>query len=212
MAMPSNGSSAMARGRLPAARPIRPRPGRFRTRPAPAAVGHRASGPPTRAFAARRQPRRRVRCIGADQVVQDHGDVTAERLLDGDRALRGEAHDRSIEVRGERHPVVVHGSQVAEAEDLVAAGVGQDRSVPGHEGVETAQPRNPLLARPERRGGRCWPAGWSFPPSRRSRGRDRLDRRLGADRHELGRVDGPVRGLEPPQPGTTDARGRSTEA
>ena len=36
-------------------------------------------------------------------------------------------------------------------------------------------------------------------------GRQRLDRGLGADRHELGRLDRPVRGLDAPQARAADA-------
>ena len=46
----------------------------------------------------------------------------------------------------EAHPLLAHLPQVGEAHHLIAAAVGQDRPVPAHEGVQAAEPRDPLGA------------------------------------------------------------------
>ena len=55
----------------------------------------------------------------------------------------------AIEVRTEAHAVVRNFAQFGKTEDLVAAGIGEDRSVPGHEFVESAEIANQLMAGPK---------------------------------------------------------------
>ena len=52
-------------------------------------------------------------------------------------------------------PVVGDLADLGEAEDLEAAGVGEDRPVPAHEAVQAAQLGDQLVAGPQGRGGRC---------------------------------------------------------
>src|SRR6266550_1033439 len=111
-------------------------------------------------------PRRR-RC---DRLIEGHGDVRAERLLD------------------------------AERDDLEAAGVGQDRPVPGHERVEATEPGDPLVAGTEVEVVRV------RQDDRRASSRDvvrveRLDGRVRADRHELRRLDDAMRQRETTEAG-----------
>ena len=72
-------------------------------------------------------------------MVEHHGDVAAQALLRLDGALRRQGVLRSVDVRPERHAVVRQRTEVAQAEDLEAAAVGQDRAVPRHEAVEAAE-------------------------------------------------------------------------
>ena len=110
---------------------------------------------------------------------------------------------RAVEVAGEGHAVIVDLAQVGQAEDLEAAGIGQDRSVPGHEPMQPAQARDPL-------GGRAKVEVVRIPEDHLGTGvaqvprGERLDGGLGADRHELRGLDDAVRGLDSPQPGAAD--------
>jgi len=81
-------------------------------------------------------------------VVEGHRDVGAERGLDLRHALGSEAHARAVDHRAERHTVGVDRARVGQAEHLVAAGIGQDRTVPIHEAVQAAELGDQLLARP----------------------------------------------------------------
>ena len=107
---------------------------------------------------------------------------------------------RAVEMRRERHPFVIDTSQIGEREDLESARVGEDRSVPCHEPMQPSQPRDSLGRRPEVEVVRVSEdhlrAGRMEVPRRQC-----LHGPLGADGHELGRVDPPVRSLDPAEPG-----------
>jgi hypothetical protein len=137
------------------------------------------------------RPRRR-RC---DRLVEGDRDVRPERLLDADRDLWREPVERPVEVAAERHAVVVDDPQVAERDDLEAARVGQDRPVPGHELVEAAETGDPLVA-----GSKVEVVRVRQDDRRAGRGDvvrvERLDGRVRADRHELGRLDDAMRQRE----------------
>ncbi len=130
-----------------------------------------------------------------DRLVEGDRDVRAERLLDADRDLGREAVGRAVEVAAERDPIVVHDAQVAERDDLEAAGIGEDRAVPGHEPVQAAEPLDPLVARSQVQVVRV---------GEDDRGADladvvgmeRLHGRVRADRHELRGLDDAVGQLE----------------
>ena len=94
-----------------------------------------------------------------------------------------------------------------ERHDLEAARVGQDRPVPGHEPVQAAEPLDPLVARPQVEVVRVG------QDDRRADldevvGMERLDRRVRADRHELGRLDDAVGQRQPAEPRPRRAVGR----
>ena len=82
-------------------------------------------------------------------LVERHDDVGAQPDLGGDGALRAEEVRRAIEVRAKRHAFFRHLAQIAEAEDLEAARVGQDRMVPRHELLHAAKLSHHLDARPQ---------------------------------------------------------------
>ena len=54
-----------------------------------------------------------------------------------------------VEVRTEEDSVAFHLPEVGEAEYLVPAAVGQDRSVPAHEAVQPPERSDPLVSRTE---------------------------------------------------------------
>ena len=113
---------------------------------------------------------------------------------------------------GEGDPVVVDAAQVSQAEDLEAAGIGEDGSLPGHEPMEPAQPGDALRA-----GAQAEVIGVAQdhldPGSLQVTGGQGLHRALGTDRHELGRIDDAVRRLEAPEAGTAGrgAAGREVD-
>jgi hypothetical protein len=71
-------------------------------------------------------------------LVEDHHDVRAQRVLDLHRIL-GTMNSLSPLIGDwKRTPSFADLAQVAQAEHLEAAGVGQDRAVPAHEAVQAA--------------------------------------------------------------------------
>ena len=144
---------------------------------------------------------------GIDQLVERHRHVGAEQAPGSPSRAPGVRRCcRAVEVRGERHAVVVHASQVGQAEDLEAARIGQDRAVPGHEPMQAAEPRDALRsgAQVEVVGVAEDHLGAGRPQIARGQ---RLHRGLGADRHELRRVDRAVRGDNAAEPGASDRGG-----
>ena len=79
--------------------------------------------------------------------VEHHRDVDADRFLKRDDVLGREAMLAAVEVRAKRDAVVVELAPRLEAEDLKAAGVGEDRAVPRHEAVQAAGRFDGLAAR-----------------------------------------------------------------
>ena len=71
--------------------------------------------------------------------VEHHRDVDPERFLKRDHVLGREAMFAAVEVRAERHAVVIEIAARFQTEHLKAAAVGEDRPVPGHEPVQAAQ-------------------------------------------------------------------------
>ena len=84
-----------------------------------------------------------------------------------------------------------------QTEHLVAAAVGQDRLWPANKSMEAAAARDQLVARTEHQviGVAKNDAGANLLKMLRSQG---LNRALGADRHEHGRLDVATRCLEDP--------------
>ncbi len=188
--MPSNGSDGDETGGIgsqvwlqaalddPEQRLVGPRVGRQRTlRPAMGALGRIGHDCPWRA---------RI-----DRLVEGDRDVRAERLLDADRDLRCEPVERAVEVAAEGDAVLVDDPQVAQRDDLEAARIGQDRAVPAHESMEAAESRDPLMARSQVEVVRVRQDDRG-PDLADVVGRQRLDRGVGADRHELRRLDDAV--------------------
>ncbi len=84
-----------------------------------------------------------------DALVELHLDVGAQQALDLDRSFRRQHVPRSVDVRLEHRAVLGDLPDLRQAHDLEAAGVRQDRFVPAHEGVQTAELGDPLRARPQ---------------------------------------------------------------
>ena len=80
-------------------------------------------------------------------MIEAHRDVGAELALNRRCDLGREPDQVAVVDRAERDAVVVDArDRVAQREDLVAAGVGEDRPVPAHEPVQAAELRDQVLA------------------------------------------------------------------
>ncbi len=79
-------------------------------------------------------------------LIERHHDVAAERELDIDRGFGREQVRVAIQVRAEQHAVFGDLAQVAQAEDLESAGIGQDGARPRHEFVQPAEFADQLVA------------------------------------------------------------------
>jgi len=84
-----------------------------------------------------------------EALVEHHRDVGAELCLNVGRLLRGQKMSRAVEVRPELHTVLVDRSARREAEDLVPAAVGENRTRPADEPVQP--PRRAMRSSPGRR-------------------------------------------------------------
>ncbi len=123
-----------------------------------------------------------ARRIGS-ALVEHHGDVRAQHPLDAHRLLGGEQEAIAIHRRGEANAFFRDLAKIAEAEHLVPPRVGQYRSRPADEAVQTAVRRDHLQpgAQPQVKGVAEDDAGAVLDEFRRAHG---LHRAVGADRHE----------------------------
>ena len=80
-------------------------------------------------------------------VVELHDHVGAQVPLDLHHALGREHAARAVEVTAELHAVLGDRAQVLEREHLEAARVREDRAVPRHEAVQSAQLAHEIVAR-----------------------------------------------------------------
>src|SRR5690349_24319971 len=69
--------------------------------------------------------------------------------LNFDGALRREQVRAAVEMRSEFDAVLIYLATLGQAEDLVAAAVGEDRLLPADELVEAATASDELVSRPE---------------------------------------------------------------
>jgi len=63
-------------------------------------------------------------------LVERHDDVAADLLLDSHHAFRRQPVFGAVDVRAKRSAAVIDPPQTAEAEDLKAAAIGEDRTRP----------------------------------------------------------------------------------
>src|SRR4029077_15437597 len=130
-------------------------------------------------------------------LVEHHGDVHPHPPLAVNHGPGGEAEGGAVEVAAEGDAAGVHGAQPAQAEDLEAAAVGEDRPAPAGEGVQAAQLLDGVDPRPQ---GEVVEVGEHHGGPRRLQllGGDPLDGAEGAPGHERRRVHRPAgRGQAP---------------
>lgn len=78
--------------------------------------------------------------------VERHDDVGAKLHLDVHRTFRREEMRRAVEVAAEPHALVVEATQLAQAHDLVATAVGEERLAPRRESMKPTQFLHQLFA------------------------------------------------------------------
>ena len=129
-------------------------------------------------------------------IIQRHGDVRAQRELHIHGVLRGEPHLGAVERRAKAYPLLGDAAQALQAEHLEAAGIGEDRVLPMHETVQPAMRGDDgrTRAQHEVEGVAENDLG---AQSFELLGRHRLDRAIGAYRHECRGLDHAVGGHEP---------------
>jgi hypothetical protein len=146
--------------------------------------------------------------VGGRADVEAHRDVGAELGLRAGGQLRCQARRVAVVDRAEGDAVVVQAEdRVAEREDLEAAGVGQDRAVPAHEGVQPAELGDRLRAGTEVQVVGVAEQDLGAEVAQLA-GVDALDRGLGADGHEGRRAQLTVRRREHSRPGRAVSRGQ----
>src|SRR4029450_9002688 len=91
-------------------------------------------------------------------------------------------------------------SELRETEHLKSAGVGQDRAVPAHEAVESAELANQIVSGPEKQMVRVGEHDLGAGGGELV-GPERLHGGVTADRHEERRLDAAVRGRQAPGAG-----------
>ena len=79
-------------------------------------------------------------------LVKGHGDIGAEVGLDPHALLRAHKDLVPVQMGGEGHALLLDFPQTGQREDLKAAGIGQDGSVPRHELVQAAHVAHHLVA------------------------------------------------------------------
>src|SRR5262245_17371684 len=84
---------------------------------------------------------------GGDARVHRDQNMAADRELGRDAALRAEKDPRAVDVTAKHGAVLRDDTIGREGEQLVAAGVGQDRTPPVHEPMDAPDPREDLNAR-----------------------------------------------------------------
>src|SRR5574343_272230 len=123
--------------------------------------------------------------------VEDHDDVRVQDFLDLHRDFRRQEKLGAVVRRAELDTFLGDLAQGAQREYLEAARVGQDWLVPVHETVQALVRLNALQPRPQPEVEGVAEADLGANLAQRGR-RHRLDRAVGADRHEDGRLDDAV--------------------
>ena len=104
----------------------------------------------------------------------------------------------AVQMRAKQHAFLGDFAKVAEAEDLEAAGIGQDRARPRHELVQTAQFADQLVSGAQEQmigiGQDDFGVEFAFQIALRNA----FDRGLRAHRHEDRRLDDAVSGVQQP--------------
>ncbi len=131
--------------------------------------------------------------------VEDHHDIGTQLALYLHGLLRPEEHLVPVDRRAEGHALLGNLAQGTQAEYLEAAGIGQDRAVPVHEIVQRAVLADDSGAGPQHQvkgvAENDFGAGGA-----QFLGRHRLDRAIGAHRHERRCLYRASRKLECPAP------------
>src|ERR1700738_376095 len=105
---------------------------------------------------------------------------------------------RAIEMRTKNHAVIGNFAKIGKAKDLKAAGIGKNRSGPGHKTMQSAQTANPFVTRTKIKMISIAEQNLYAEFAERLL-RQPLHRSRRADGHERRRIDDAVRSGETPQ-------------
>ena len=78
--------------------------------------------------------------------VKGHGDIRAQRLLNLHVVFRGDEALAAVQMRTELHALLLDLAHLGERKHLKSAAVGQNRLVPVHELMQSAQLPNDFMA------------------------------------------------------------------
>src|SRR5215212_3720625 len=156
-----------------------------------------------RLLAPRRPPRRSLEgflvvvagSVWRRALVQHHGHVRTQLLLHPGRQLRRKYVPRAIVDRSELDTLLRNTSRLGKREDLVAAGVRKDRAIPAHKAVESPGSPYEVRSRSQIQMIRV-PQHDACPHLAQIFRREPLDRALGPDGHEDGRLHGSARRMQ----------------
>jgi hypothetical protein len=129
-------------------------------------------------------------------LVEHHANVAAEGQLHVDRRFGGEGVQIAVEVGLEDHALVGNFAEAAEAEDLEAAGIGEDGVGPRHEAVKSAHFADELVAGAEEEMVGVGQQDFDAEIFGEVALGESFDGGLGADRHEYGGFDGDMGGVK----------------
>ena len=129
-------------------------------------------------------------------LVERHHDVAAERELHIHGGFGREQVRVAVQVRAEQHAFFCDLAQVAQAENLEAARIGEDRARPGHEAVQAAELADQLMAGPQKQVIGVGEDDFGVQLVGQIALHDALDGGLRADWHEHGGFDDAVRGVD----------------
>src|SRR5205823_5251891 len=114
-----------------------------------------------------------------------------------DGGFRGEGVKGAIQMRAELYAVIGELTEAAQAEDLKAAGIGEDGVGPGHETMQTAELADKLGAGTQEQVIGVRQQDLDAQLFGEVALSEAFDGGLGADGHEYRRFDRAVRGVEP---------------
>ena len=132
--------------------------------------------------------------------VEHHRDIAPERGLDLHRDLRRDERRRTIDVVLKIDALFRDLAQLRQRENLVTAAVGQDRPIPIHEPMQSAEFSNHVEPRPNEQMIRVPENDLRLQLNQLARA-DRFHAPLRPHRHKRRRLDHAVRGGEPPASG-----------
>ncbi len=141
-----------------------------------------------------------ARSVGARTFVESHDDIAAQQALDLHAPFGREHVFGPVDMAAEFDALLRKLAEVGQAHHLVPSAIGQDRPLPVHECMQSAQLRNPFGTGPQHQviGVAENDVGTGLA---HGLGLHRLDRRSRTHRHEGRRAD--IAALHPDSPGAS---------
>ncbi len=121
-------------------------------------------------------------------LIEAHRDVRGEHALNAHRFLRGQKHLRAVDWRTKSRAFLGDFAHVLQAPDLKSARIGENGAAPMHEAMQPPMRLDHRKARPQIKMEGVAEDDFDADLLELFR-RHRLDRSVGAHRHERGRLD-----------------------